>query len=212
MKKIAFLRPLINFLIIGLFITTLSRLFLFFLYQERVIETPKYWHIFPIGLRMDLILFCYILFLPTVLICLFPDAFLKKIKVFFTIYFVLFLTLILFLELATPNFIGQYDTRPNQLFIEYLIYPKEVVQLLYKGYLLSVIATFIAISTFIYVLIKRRKKLFGIMPAPYKTKLILFPLIAFLLFFGARSSLTSKSPINSRNAIFYTDQLTNLMG
>lgn len=212
MKKIVFLRPLINFLIIGLFITTLSRLFLFFLYQERVIETPKYWHVFPIGLRMDLILFCYILFLPTVLICLFPDAFLKKIRVFFTIYFVLFLTLILFLELATPNFIGQYDTRPNQLFIQYLIYPNEVVQLLYKGYLLSVIATFVLVAVFLYVLIKRRKVLFGIAPATYKSKLVLFPLLAFLLVFGARSSLTSKRPINSSNAIFSTDQLTNCMG
>ncbi|HQE33801.1 MAG TPA: LTA synthase family protein [Flavobacterium alvei] len=212
MKKIDFLKPIFNFLFIGLFITTLSRIFLFFLFQERVSQTPNYWHIFPIGLRMDLILLCYILFLPTLLICLFPDALLKKIRVFFTIYFVLFLSLILFMELATPNFIGQYDTRPNQLFIEYLIYPKEVIQLLYKGYLLSIIATFIIITAFIYVLIKRRKKLFGIVPSAYKTKLILFPLIAFLLFFGARSSLTSKRPINSSNAIFSTDQLTNCMG
>lgn len=212
MKRAAFLKPIFNFLFIGLSITTLSRFFLFFLYEERVTTTQNYWHIFPIGLRMDLILLCYILFLPTVLICLLPDTFLKKIKAFFTVYFVLFLSLILFLELATPNFIGQYDTRPNQLFIQYLIYPKEVVQLLYKGYLLSVIATFILISAFIYILIKRRAKLFGIVPTAYKTKLVLFPLIAFLLFFGARSSLTSKRPINSSNAIFSTDQLTNCMG
>ena len=212
MKKIRFLKPIINFLFIGLSITTLSRFFLFFLYQERVTQTPNYWHIFPIGLRMDLILLCYIIFLPTVLICLFPDAFLKKIRTFFTIYFVLFLSLILFLELATPNFIEQYDTRPNQLFIQYLIYPKEVIQLLLKGYLLSVIATFSIVGTFIFVLIKRRKQLFGIVFTAYKTKLALFPLIAFLLFFGARSSLTSKRPINSSNAIFSTDQLANCMG
>lgn len=211
MKKIYFLKPILNFLFIGLTITTLSRLFLLYLYNERVVQTPNYWHIFPIGLRMDLILLCYILFLPAVLICLVPDTFLKKIKGFFTVYFTLFLSLILFLELATPNFIGQYDTRPNQLFIEYLIYPKEVIQLLYKGYLLSIIATFIIISGFVYLLIKCRKKLFGIVPEAYKTKLILFPLVAFLLFFGARSSLTSKRPINSSNAIFSTDQLTNCM-
>lgn len=212
MKRAAFLKPIFNFLFVGLSITTLSRFFLFFLYEERVTTTQNYWHIFPIGLRMDLILLSYILFLPTVLICLFPDSFLKTIRYFFTTYFVFFLTMLLFLELSTPNFIGQYDTRPNQLFIQYLIYPKEVIQLLYKGYLLSVIATFVLISAFIHVLIKRRKKLFGIVPAAYKTKLLLFPLIAFLLFFGARSSLTSKRPINSSNAIFSTDQLTNCMG
>ena len=212
MKKIAFLKPLFNFLLIGLCLTTLSRLFLFFLYHQRVTETPNYWLIFPIGLRMDLILLCYILFLPTVLICLLPDTFLRKISGFFNVYFVLFLTIILFLELATPNFIGQYDTRPNQLFIQYLVYPKEVIQLLYKGYLLSIIATFIFIIAFVYVLIKYRKRLFGVVPTAYKSKLILFPLVAFLLFFGARSSLTSKRPINSSNAIFSTDQLTNCMG
>ena len=175
-------------------------------------ETQDYWYIFPIGLRMDLILLSYILFLPTFLICIFPDVFLKKIGAFFTIYFALFLGLILFFELATPNFIGQYDTRPNQLFIQYLIYPKEVLQLLYKGYLLSVIATLGLITVFLYVIVKRRKFLFGIVPTSYRTKLILFPIIAFLLFFAARSSLTSKRPINSSNAVFSSDQLTNCMG
>lgn len=212
MKRAIFLKPLFHFLLIGLSITTLSRFFLFILFEERVVETPSYWFIFPIGLRMDLILLCYILFIPFALVCLLPDTFLNKIRVFFTVYFVLFLSLILFLELATPNFIGQYDTRPNQLFIQYLIYPKEVFQMLYKGFLLSVIVTFLLIVGFIYILIKRRKKLFGIVPVSYKTKLALFPLIAFLLFFGARSSLTSKRPINSSNAIFSSDQLTNCLG
>ena len=40
----------------------------------------------------------------------------------------------------------------------------------------------------------------------------MFPLVAFLLFFGARSSLISKRPINASNAIFSTDQLTNNLG
>lgn len=212
MKKIAFLKPIFSFLFIGLLITTLSRFFLFFLYQERVIQTPNYWFVFPIGLRMDIIVFSYILFLPTLLICLLPDTFLKKISGFLTLYFVFFLSLILFLELVTPNFIGQYDIRPNQLFIEYLIYPKEVLQLLYKGYLLSIIAVFSIISVFIYVLTKHRIKLFGTVSSVYKTKLIVFPLILFLLFFGARSSLTSRRPINSSNAVFSTDQLTNCLG
>ena len=41
---------------------------------------------------------------------------------------------------------------------------------------------------------------------------MVFPLVAFLLFFGARSSLTSKRPINASNAVFSTDQLTNTLG
>ncbi|WP_321538691.1 hypothetical protein [Flavobacterium piscinae] len=38
------------------------------------------------------------------------------------------------------------------------------------------------------------------------------PIILFLLIFGARSSLTSKRPINASNAVFSTDQMTNSLG
>ena len=37
-------------------------------------------------------------------------------------------------------------------------------------------------------------------------------MVAFLLFFGARGSLTSKRPINASNAIFCSDQMTNSLG
>ncbi|MGL2999170.1 LTA synthase family protein [Flavobacterium sp. RSSB_23] len=212
MKKIAHLRPIINFLLLGLCITMLSRIVLFFLFKERVVATENYGYLFPIGLRMDLILLCYLSLLPAVLISVFPEKWALKIQSFLTVYFIFFLSLLLFFELATPNFIAQYDTRPNQLFIEYLIYPKEVIGMLYKGYLPSILATIVFLSAFIYALIRFRKQLFGVGKASYKTKLLLFPLVAFLLFFGARSSLTSKRPINASNAIFSTDQLTNCLG
>ena len=72
MKKLRFLKPILNFLAIGLFITTLSRIVLFFIFKERVVQTPDYWYIFPIGLRMDLILLCYLSFLPAILITFLP--------------------------------------------------------------------------------------------------------------------------------------------
>lgn len=84
--------------------------------------------------------------------------------------------------------------------------------MLYKGYLPSILATIVFLSAFVYALIRFRKQLFGVGNTSYKTKLLLFPLVAFLLFFGARSSLTSKRPINASNAIFSTDQLTNCLG
>lgn len=50
---------------------------------------------------------------------------------------------ILFMELATPAFIETYDFRPNRLFIEYLIYPKEVFSMLMEGHLTAVIFSLI---------------------------------------------------------------------
>ena len=35
------------------------------------------------------------------------------------------------MEVSTPTFIAEYDTRPNRLFIEYLNHPKEVLGMLW---------------------------------------------------------------------------------
>ena len=212
MKRILFLKPVFNFLLLGLLITTLSRISLFFLFRERVIQTEDYWLIFPIGLRMDIILLSYISVLPTVLISLLPDKYLQFIKRFFSIYFIFFLFLLLFMELATRDFINEYDTRPNNLFVDYLIYPKEVVGTLLKSYLASIFVTFVVLGLALYYSIKYSSVLFHPRFTSYKTKLVLFPLVAFLLFFGLRSSLTSKRPINSSNAVFSKDQMTNCLG
>ncbi|TRX41398.1 LTA synthase family protein [Flavobacterium restrictum] len=212
MKKIAFLKPIFNFIAIGLLLTTVSRLFLFGLFKERVEATPEYGLIFPIGLRMDLILLCYLSFLPAVLITFLPQKALKFTNAFLVFYSFLFLFLILFVELATPDFIKQYDTRPNKIFLDYLMYPKEVVGMLLKSYLTSIVVTFFILGIALYVGLKTGKQLFQTQGEAYKTKLLVFPILAFFLFFGARSSLTSKRPINASNAVFSTDQLTNCLG
>jgi phosphoglycerol transferase MdoB-like AlkP superfamily enzyme len=212
MKRIAYLKPILNFFFIGLLITTLSRLFLFFVFKQRVEQTPDFWLIFPIGLRMDIIVLSYISFLPFLLVSLLPDNLLQKIRKFFSFYFILFLFLFLFMELSTRDFINEYDTRPNNLFVDYLIYPKEVIGTLLKSYLVSVIITFIVLAIGLYWSFKKGGRLFYPKFTPYKKRLILFLPIAFLLFFGARSSLTSKRPINASNAVFSNDQMTNSLG
>lgn len=212
MKKVAFLKPLLHFLLIGLAITTLNRLFLFWMFRDRVTQVSDFWLIFPIGLRMDLIILSYLSFLPALLICLLPNDWLFRLRKFFSFYFLLFLFLLLFMELATRDFINEYDTRPNKLFIDYLIYPKEVAGTLFKSYLGSMIATFLILSAVVFVLVRNAPKLFYPREVAYKTRLLLFLPVAFLLFFGARSSLTSKRPINASNAVFSTDQLTNSLG
>ena len=212
MTKPTFLKPIFYFFIIGLIITTLSRFVLFLIFNQRVVETENYGLIFPIGLRMDLIVLSYLSFLPTAMICLLPDTILFKIRRFFSFYFTFFLFLLLFMELATPDFITQYDTRPNRLFVDYLMYPKEVGATLFKSCLASIIITVVSLIIGLYVAIKNAPKWFWPKPGLYKNKLMVLPLVAFLLFFGARSSLTSKRPINASNAVFSVDQLTNSLG
>ena len=51
------------------------------------------------------------------------------------------LILIALMEFATPQFLAEYDARPNRLFIEYLVYPREVFAMLWEGYRLTLCAT-----------------------------------------------------------------------
>jgi len=212
MEKIKYLRPLVFFILLALAITTISRLVFFFIFQDRIVQTEDYWMIFPIGLKMDMILISYLSFLPAVIISLVPDKFLKYFNRFLSIYFTVFLFLFFFMEITTPDFIDQYDTRPNKLFLDYLIYPKEVANMLMKGRPLTVIITLILSGVALYFGFKKGAKIFKTQYSPYLLRLILFPIIGFLLFWGARGSLTSRRPLNLSSAIFSNDQLTNNMG
>ncbi|RZJ67369.1 MAG: LTA synthase family protein [Flavobacterium sp.] len=212
MKKIAFLKPAFNFLWLFLLITNLSRFVLFLIFFDRVSETPDFWYIFPLGLRSDFILASYLLILPVLLLLALPERPLLKMQRFFNIYFITFLVLLLLMELSTSDFIKQYDTRPNRLFLDYLIYPKEVMGTLIKSYWPTLIIAVVLLTGFTWLLVKKRNQLFCVGHSPYRTKLILFPLIVFLLILGARGSLTSKRPINVSNAVFSVDQLTNCLG
>jgi len=209
MKRITFLKPILNFYLLSLIILTLSRLLLLVFFYNRVIETEGFLKLFPNGLRMDIIMISYMAVLPTLLILFLPDNWLKKAQGFIRYFLITCLMMLLFMELATPNFMIQYDTRPNRLFIEYLMYPKEVGRMLLKSFGVYILITAIIMTVVVYFLNKFSKKWFKIREVSFKTKLLFSPLIVFLLFFGARSSLTSPRPINASNAIFSTDQFTN---
>lgn len=56
------------------------------------------------------------------------------------------ITVLALLELASPAFINEYDTRPNRLFIEYLKYPNEVVSMLWNGFRLHLVGGLLVTS------------------------------------------------------------------
>ncbi|MEO8933867.1 MAG: LTA synthase family protein, partial [Xanthomarina sp.] len=102
MKRIKFLKPVLNFYLIGLLILNISRLVLALAFKERVLETDQFWLMFPIGLRFDIIMLSYLAVLPTMLIVLLPFSILNKIKGFIRYFFVVCIGFLLFMELATP--------------------------------------------------------------------------------------------------------------
>lgn len=210
--KLSYLNPLLYFFLIGLAIMTLGRLTIFFLYFDRVTQAEDFWLIFPLGLRVDLIMLCYLSFLPALVITFIPKMAEKGTTIFLSIYFSIFIFLIFLTEVATPEFVDQYDTRPNKLFLEYLIYPKEIISMMLKARPWLLAITLPIFALLIWGLTKLSPKLFKATASPWKTRLVIFPLLVVLLIIGARGSLLSKRPINASNSVFSNDQLVNVLG
>ena len=211
-SKLSFIKPLVLFFTIGLFILSCSRLALFVLYNERLLQIDNIWKVFTLGLRIDIILMSYLSFLPCIILCLFPTRWKKLSSFVLSIYCSSLLFIIAAMELMTPEFINQYDTRPNKLFLEYLIYPREVATMLIKARPLLVIGVLLVLLLLVWLSVKLSPRLFQVGSSKWKYRLLLFPILGFFLFWGARGSLSSRRPINGSNSVFSNDQLANVIG
>lgn len=211
-NKVSYLRPLFLFFMIGLIVLTISRLAIFTLYKDRLIEVDGYMQMFILGLRIDVILMSYLSFIPALLLTFMPSSKRWYTTRILGTYCGVFLFLVFFMELVTPEFIDQYDTRPNKLFLEYLIYPKEVFTMLIKARPLTIVAMAVVLGVVIWLIKKSVVFVFYVEESTWKTRYLLFPLVGFLLFWGARGSLTSRRPMNASNSVFSNDQLANVMG
>lgn len=200
--------PIVRFVFTLLLITNLSRVLLFFYYIDRTVAVPDFYKIFTLGFRLDFIFIGYVTILPTVLLFLLPDNWVQKIKNWIRWYFVVILIAFSFMELLTIPFINQYDVRPNRLFIDYLMYPKEVTAMLGKGFLLPVVLVSVFTIIFGYIFIKETKNWIRPVDLPYWKKLACFVPTALLLFVGIRNTFDPR-PANPSNAVFSSDQMVN---
>lgn len=184
----------------------------FILWQwDRVMSVDGFSRVMLTGLRMDTILLSEFLALP-VLVCFFLPAGggLGRFRQGFSRCWLMGATLfIVFMEVATPPYISQYDTRPSRIFIEYLIYPKEVLNTLWFAYKLELLIAAVVMSVIIAFGGRIFKGLF--MEAhvwSWPKQLIMFPVVGGLLFLGARSSLGHRAA-NPSIAAFSNDHLVN---
>jgi phosphoglycerol transferase MdoB-like AlkP superfamily enzyme len=112
----------------ALAVLALSRLGLLAWQWDRVQDVSP-WPIFARGLRLDVVLLCYLVWVPVLLHLLLPPSPLRT-RVAAALLAAMG-TLLLFMEGATPEFMGEYDNRPDRLFFEYLAYPREVFGMLW---------------------------------------------------------------------------------
>jgi len=169
----------------------------------------NYWLTFIYGLRMDTITTGILLVIPLIILSFSPQKLKYLASKFLKYYFLVILTILIYIENATFPFVAQYDVRPNYLFVEYLIYPKEVFAMIFADYKLELIIAFVMISAFIYSYIKFFKDtVVDVFNTNYLIRIALFiPLLA-ILFIGVRSSFGHR-PANTSDAMYSSNRMVN---
>jgi phosphoglycerol transferase MdoB-like AlkP superfamily enzyme len=117
--------------------------------------------------------------------------------------------LLVFLEVATPGFINEYDVRPNRIFVEYLKYPNEVFSMLWRGFKVEIFATLLVSGLAIWLShILMKPWLTRQSPWSAKKLLLIWPLIFIITALGIRSSLGHR-PANPAMFAITADSMVN---
>lgn len=203
--------PMAVFFILILVFLSISRLVLLGVYHSRVDGLPVLLTAMINGLRIDIVMGVYCVALPVLLAPLFEGYRFTGTyyRTFLNLWFTVWAVVFVVMEIITPAYIDAYDVRPNRLFVEYLSYPKEVLSMLVKGYLMTVILGILALFFSAYGAYRFSKKLTR-HPSDWHpvSKLAMLPPLALLMFLGARSSLGHR-PINPSTVAFSSDALIN---
>lgn len=125
-------RLTLRFFLAALLLLTLSRLGLCLWQWPRVEAAGGLWPILLGGLRIDLSLLAILCAWPLLASPWLGHRALP-VRIAGGWYRLWWLVLVL-MEVATPQFIIEYDTRPNRLFVIYLTSPREVSAMLWHGY------------------------------------------------------------------------------
>ncbi|EPJ2722192.1 LTA synthase family protein [Vibrio vulnificus] len=205
------LQPIAAFAAVALGLVTLSR-FLLALWQfDRITDADGWSDLLFQGLRVDIATLCWLFILPCLLAAILPvDGMVGKIwRAVLRVWLVAGLWIMVYMELATPPFIMEYDLRPNRLFVEYLIYPKEVFSMLWQGYKIELFIGLVgSIATLWLGWIFSGKVTENVRQIKWQWRPVLAIAVVLLGVLGARSSLGHR-PLNPAMVAFSSDPLVN---
>jgi phosphoglycerol transferase MdoB-like AlkP superfamily enzyme len=212
LEFLGFYAPIVVMYLISLPLLTLSRVGLMIWQSERVAATGIWSEMLLQGLRVDIIQMGLLVITPLLLASLFAHSKAWSGWRWFTfIWVVLSVTLLIFLEAATPGFIAEYDTRPNRLFIEYLKYPQEVLPMLWNGFRVHVFAGLGALVLTVWgMAYLMRPWLKQARPARNLKYWITLPLVILLVVASVRST-TQHRPANPALFAITSDTMVNTL-
>jgi phosphoglycerol transferase MdoB-like AlkP superfamily enzyme len=162
------------------------------------------------GLRMDLILVSWLLLPLLLLLTLAPPRAARPVALMVRGWALLALCLVLFVEMATPPFMAQYDVRPNLLFVQYLDYPIEVARLLWSEQRFHLIASAgaLAVLAGVFVRCGAWADAQDLLRTRWVHRALWLAPLALLLLVGIRSSLGHR-PANIADALYSVNRVAN---
>lgn len=205
--------PYLSYVVLALLMLVLlsaSRIGLFIWQYERVNAAGHIGYMLLQGVRADLIFAGLWLIIPVLLAPLLAG---KRQFIlwrhFSHLWVLLGLCLVIFIEVSTPQFILQYDIRPNRLYVEYLKYPKEVFSTLWQGYRAMLVGGVVITSLLLWGLHRLFSRVMAAMQ-PYTTKTLWlsWPVVILLVFAAVRST-TEHRPANPAFFATTSDALVN---
>ena len=210
-NKLSALRPLLTFAWMLIALLTVSRLLLVVWQWERVSEVGMLVPVFIQGLRFDLVLLGIVCVVPVLLFPLLAST--RRLfpawQTFLRVYLPVMLLLAMFMELATPSFVEQFDSRPNALFFEYLNHPREVTATLWAAYKIPlVIAVVLMISAGVVLARRYRRVTANMSPSGLLGAALVLPVL-LVVCLGLVRSTTDHRPVNPSTVATSKDPLVN---
>ncbi len=194
--------------LIGIFF--IGRLGLFYQYFDRISQSgTEYGWSFLYGLKMDTMVAAMLLVVPAIIMLLLPKFLSRLGNLFLRVYFLLVFILAIYIENATFPFFAEFDVRPNELFINYLEYPKEVLGNIWATYKLEIFISSLMLVLFsVWYWAKSRLFFETIFDVAYWKRAALLMPVLFILFIGIRSSFGHR-PANISDATYTKSHLVN---
>lgn len=172
-------KPFIQACCAFLLLTFLSRAVLSACWWENFHGLSDVLSVFVSGVRSDL---CHRLARIAVLPCLVPSGRNQAPCAGFRFYadssFAV-LSAAVILEVTTGPFLEEYGVRPNRLYVEYLIYPKEVISMIVSGHIWALVICVPAAAALIFLVWKFLRR---ILPAGIESPGITARCICFIVF------------------------------
>ena len=201
-------KPVTWFFIGGLRLLNAARLGLALWQYDAVSQADGWEAVMLQGVRVDVATLCLMFGLPAAVLLLLPA--LRPVRMIVSLWLAACLSALLFLELATPGFMAEYGLRPNRLFIEYLVYPREVFSTLWHGrpWQLVLAPVMVAVAFWLGLRLAWRLSAQPSAGVPWALRAVVAVLVLLLSALGVRSSLGHR-PLNPAMVAFSANPLVN---